>query len=68
MNPTNDEINATLQQLERTRMEIVDDKPRWISDAEREGLPVVNLTDSGAPLLNRDEVLRRSYPNYARAK
>lgn len=36
----------------------------WRSNAQREGLPVTNLTDSGAPLLKRDEVLRRSYPTY----
>lgn len=65
MNPTNEEINRTLDQLSRTRMEIIDE---WVSDAEREGLPVVNLVDTGAPLLDRDEVLRRSYPNYARVK
>ena len=41
----------------------------WRSDAEREGLPTTNLTTgSGAPLLNRDEVLRRSYPDHARRK
>lgn len=65
MQPTDEEINRTLDQLSRTRMEIIDE---WVSDAEREGLPTVNLVDSGAPLLDRDEVLRRSYPNYARVK
>ena len=41
---------------------------QWKSDAERERLPVVNLTDSGAPLLDRDAVLRASYPNHANRK
>lgn len=36
----------------------------WRSNAQREGLPTTNLTDSGAPLLDRDLVLRRSYPTY----
>lgn len=69
MQPTDEEINNTLRQLEQTKMEIVDDAddaPRWLSDAEREGLPTVNLTDTGAPLLDRDAVLRRSYPDYGR--
>ena len=62
--PTTDEINNTLRQLEQTKMEIVEDAPRWYSDAERLGLPVVNrTTGSGAPLLNRDKVLRDSLPN-----
>lgn len=62
MQPTNDEINRTLDQLSRTRMEIVDDiddTPPWQSDAEREGLPTVNrTTGSGAPLLRTDDVLK----------
>lgn len=62
MQPTNDEINRTLDQLSRTRMEIVDDAddtPPWQSDAEREGLPVSNQHDTkGAPVLDRDRVLR----------
>lgn len=37
---------------------------KWRSNAQREGLPVTNLTDSGAPLLERDRVLRASYPTY----
>lgn len=66
-NPTNDEINATLRRLEQTKMEIVDDDddgPQWQSDAEREGLPLVNVTtDSGAPLLDRDKALAKSLPD-----
>lgn len=70
-------VTETIDSLEKqnqpqqTKMEIVDDAndaPRWLSDAEREGLPTVNLTDTGAPLLDRDAVLRRSYLNYARIK
>lgn len=37
---------------------------QWRSNAQREGLPTTNLTDSGAPLLERDRVLRASYPTY----
>lgn len=55
MNPTNDEVNATLERLERPRIELIEE---WQSDAEREGLPVVNIRDSGAPLLDRDRVLK----------
>lgn len=72
MQPTDEEVNRTLDQLSRTRMEIVDDAdaaPRWQSDAEREGLPRSNQHDTkGAPLLDRDRILRDSYPNYARLK
>lgn len=36
----------------------------WRSDAEQRQLPVVNLhDDKGAPPLDRDAVLRRSYPD-----
>lgn len=41
---------------------------KWRSDAEREALPVTNIIDTGAPLLDRDAVLRRSYPNHANEK
>lgn len=60
-------VTETINSLEKqnqprpTKMEIVDDAndtPRWLSDAEREGLPVVNVRDSGAPLLRTDDVLR----------
>lgn len=67
-------VTETIDSLEKqnqpqpTKIEIVDDIPPWQSDAEREGLPVVNVVDSGAPLLDRDEILRRSYPNYVRVK
>lgn len=70
-------VTETINSLEAqnqprpTKMEIADDVndgPAWQSDAEREGLPTVNLTDTGAPLLDRDAVLRRSYPNYVRSK
>jgi len=58
--PTNREIDEALRKL---------DKPEWKSDAEREGLPLVNLTTgSGAKLLDRDAVLRRSYPTYVKEK
>lgn len=39
---------------------------RLDKDKGEKPLPTVNLTTgSGAPLLDRDAVLRRSYPNYA---
>lgn len=72
MNPTPNNINRVLAQIEST--ERPTDHPRtlareaierWHSNAQREGLPVTNLTDSGAPLLERDRVLRASYPTYA---
>lgn len=66
MNPTDEQIDNTLRQLEQTKMEIVDE---WQSDAERLRLPRTNLhDDKGAPVLDRDAVLRASYPNYARRK
>lgn len=57
MCPSREEIDDTLRRLERPRIEIV--STEWQSDAEREGLPVVNTTTgSGAPLLDRDRVLK----------
>lgn len=56
--PTPDEINRTLEQLERTRIEMVDDGPQWQSDAQKLNLPLVNRTHSGSPLLKVDDVLR----------
>ena len=39
----------------------------WRSNAEREQLPVSNVhDDKGAPLLDVDEVLRRSDPNHVK--
>lgn len=62
--PTDEQINDTLRQLERTRMEIVDE---WMSDAAKQGLPVVNVHDTrGAKVLDTDAVVRGSYPNHAR--
>lgn len=41
----------------------------WRSDAEAERLPTTNIhDDKGAPLLDRDAVLRKSYPNHAGKK
>lgn len=61
MNPTTREIDNTLRQLEQTKMEIADE---WQSDAERLRLPRTNLhDDKGAPVLDRDAVLRRSLPD-----
>lgn len=60
-------VTETIEQLEAqnqpqpTKLEIVDE---WQSDAEKRGLPVVNKHDNkGAPLLDRDAVLRRSLPD-----
>lgn len=70
--PSTDDINRTLCEIERT--ELPEEHPRrlareviarWKSNAEREGLPVVNpTTGSGAPLLDKDRVVRGSYPSY----
>lgn len=58
-------VTETIDSLEKqnqpqpVRVEIVEDAPLWQSDAEREGLPLVNLTTgSGAPLLRTDDVLK----------
>ena len=41
----------------------------FVTDAEREGLATVNVTtDTGAPVLDVDEVLRSSYPDYTEKK
>lgn len=74
MNQLDKAVAATINELERqnrprpVKMEIVDDAddnpPLWQSDAERKGLPLVNEhDDKGAPLLDRDKVLKRSLPN-----
>lgn len=72
MKPTPNEVNEALRGIEFA--DLPDSHPRklareaiarWRSNAQREGLPTTNLTDSGAPLLDRDLVLRRSYPDYA---
>lgn len=77
MNQLDKAVAATISELERqnqpqpVKMEIVDDAddadgnpPPWQSDAERKGLPLVNEhDDKGAPLLDRDKVLKRSLPN-----
>lgn len=57
--PTEHEVNGVLSKL---------DKPQWKSDAERLHLPLVNIHDTGAPLLQTDDILRRSYPNHAQEK
>lgn len=64
--PTAADINRTLSEIERS--ELPEDHPRnlaraavekWKSNAERGGLPTVNTTTgSGAPLLDRDKVLK----------
>lgn len=41
---------------------------QWKSDAERGKLHISNQTDSGAPSLRVDDVLRRSEPNYTKGK
>ena len=76
MQPTPKAVNDTLAQLEAAERD--PNHPRtlarqavakWRSDAERGHLPIVNLTTgSGAPLLDRDAVLRASYPNHAYRK
>lgn len=72
MTPTNDDVSHALRSIEAT--ELPDNHPRKLareaiaefrSNAQREGLPIANQIDSGAPLLRRDEVVRASYPTYA---
>lgn len=76
MNLTTNDISRALQSIEATERD--DQHPRTIarrkvrefrSDAEQRQLPTTNVhDDKGAPVLNRDEVLRRSYPDHARSK
>lgn len=70
MNQLDKAVAATISELERQNQPlVVESGPKWVSDAEREGLPLTNVHDTrGAPVLDRDEVLRRSYPNYVRVK
>lgn len=69
--PTPKNINDALESIAAAERPV--DHPRrlareaiaqWRSNAQREGLPITNLTHSGAPLLERDRVLRASYPTY----
>jgi hypothetical protein len=57
--PTRKQINDVLERL---------GKSQWKSDAEREGLPIVNVRDSGAPRLDVDATLRRTQPDYVKEK
>lgn len=71
MKLTTSDITRALREIEGA--DLPDDRPRrlareaiakWRSDTEQRQLPVVNLhDDKGAPLLDRDAVLRRSYPD-----
>lgn len=71
--PTNQAISDTLRRI--TVSQLPEDHPRQLareavarfrSNAELEGLPVVNERDvHGAPLLDRDGVVRASVPNHA---
>jgi hypothetical protein len=38
----------------------------FVSDAEREGLPVTNQRDTGAPVLDVDAVLRGALPDHVK--
>lgn len=38
----------------------------FVTDAEREGLAIVNTRDKGAPVLDVDAVLRRTLPNHVK--
>ena len=40
----------------------------FTTDAEREGLAIVNVRDSGAPVLDVDAVLRRTAVDYVKDK
>lgn len=65
------EITAALQQIEQAsnpnRQLARERIAQFKLDREKgeKPLPVVNIVDTGAPLLDRDAVLRRSYPNHA---
>jgi hypothetical protein len=40
----------------------------FVSDAEREGLPIVNVRDKDAPVLDVDAILRRTLPDQTKGK
>lgn len=71
--PTNQAVSDTLRRI--TVSQLPDDHPRVLareavaqfrSDAERGRLATTNLHDvHGAPLLDRDGVVRASVPNHA---
>lgn len=70
--PTPENINEALAAIKFA--ELPDNHPRrfaraavteFRSNAAKENLPIVNLCDTGAPLLRRDEVVRASMPNHA---
>ena len=72
MKPTTNQVNDALESIARTERPA--NHPRnlarqaieqWRSNAQLEGLPTTNLhDDKGADLLDRDGVLRASYPTY----
>jgi len=41
-------------------------RPLFVSDAEREGLPIVNVRDRDAPVLDVDAVLRGALPDHVK--
>lgn len=53
--PSKEEVDAALNRIEAVKMSI-----DFISDADRLGLPRVNVRHSNKPVLRVDEVLRRS--------
>lgn len=73
--PTNTDIDATLQRIERAsspNRELARERiEQFRLDREKgeKPLPTTNVhDDKGAPVLDRDAVLRRSYPNHAQRK
>lgn len=74
--PTPNDIHHALRSIENA--ERSEEHPRtlarkaiaeWRSNAAKENLPVVNVTDDkGGRRLNTDEVLRRSEPGHAGRK
>jgi hypothetical protein len=40
----------------------------FVSDAERDGLPIVNVRDKDAPVLDVDAILRRTLPDQTKGK
>lgn len=70
MNPTSKHVADTLRVIDNdhphTRDIARQRVAEWRSNAQREGLSITNVHDGkGAELLDRDGVLRRSYPTYA---
>ena len=71
MTPKTNEVDAVLARIEhatKSPRELARERIaafRLDRDKGDKPLPVVNLTDAGAPLLSVDATVRASYPNHA---